>query len=202
MKEGQDTIYYVTAESFAAARNSPHLEIFRSRGIEVLLLSDRVDEWVVSHLESFEEKKLHSVAKGDLDLTKLGIEKPKVETPDSETLKPLLEAMQGALGEQVKSVRVSHRLTESPACLVVEEGDLSGNMARFLKSVGQSVPTSKPILEINPDHRLILRLKLETDPQRISDWSQLLFDQSLLAEGGQLEDPAQFVKRLNQLILN
>ena len=202
MKEGQDTIYYVTAESFAAARNSPHLEIFRSRGIEVLLLSDRVDEWVVSHLESFEEKKLHSVAKGDLDLSKLGIEKPKVETPDSETLKPLLEAMQGALGEQVKSVRVSHRLTESPACLVVEEGDLSGNMARFLKSVGQSVPTSKPILEINPDHRLILRLKLETDPQRISDWSQLLFDQSLLAEGGQLEDPAQFVKRLNQVILN
>ncbi|WP_297472823.1 molecular chaperone HtpG [Ferrovum sp.] len=202
MKEGQDTIYYVTAESFAAAKNSPHLEIFRSRGIEVLLLSDRVDEWVVSHLESFEGKNLHSVAKGDLDLTKLGVEKPKVETSDSETLKPLLEAMQGALGEQVKSVRVSQRLTESPACLVVEEGDLSGNMARFLKSVGQSVPTSKPILEINPDHRLILRLKLETDQQRVADWSQLLFDQSLLAEGGQLEDPAQFVKRLNQLILN
>ncbi|EQD31411.1 heat shock protein 90, partial [mine drainage metagenome] len=155
MKDGQDTIYYVTAESFAAAKNSPHLEIFRSRGIEVLLLSDRVDEWVVSHLESFEEKQLHSVAKGDLDLTKLGVEKPKLETSDSETLKPLLEAMQGALGEQVKSVRVSQRLTESPACLVVEEGDLSGNMARFLKSVGQSVPTSKPILEINPDHRLI-----------------------------------------------
>lgn len=202
MKEDQDAIYYVTADSFAAAKNSPHLEIFRSRGIEVLLLADRVDEWVVSHMESFEDKKLMSVAKGDLDLTKLGVEAPKVDTPESESLKPLLDAMTRALGERVKSVRVSHRLTESPACLVVEEGDLSGNMSRFLKSVGQSVPTSKPILEINPDHRLILRLKLDTDAERITEWSQLLFDQSLLAEGGQLEDPAQFVKRLNQLMLN
>lgn len=202
LKEGQDAIYYVTAESFAAAKNSPHLEIFRSRGIEVLLLADRVDEWVVSHLEEFDGKKLQSVAKGDLDLTKLGVEAPKVESPDAESLKPLLEAMTTALGDRVKAVRVSHRLTESPACLVVEEGDLSGNMSRFLKSVGQSVPTSKPILEINPDHRLILRLKLDTDAQRIADWSQLLFDQSLLAEGGQLEDPAQFVKRLNQLMMN
>ncbi|NDU85610.1 MAG: molecular chaperone HtpG [Ferrovum sp.] len=202
MKDGQDAIYYVTADSHAGAKNSPHLEIFRSRGIEVLLLADRVDEWVVSHLDSFEEKKLQSVAKGDLDLSKLGVEPPKVETAEAETLKPLLEAMKNALGEQVKSVRVSHRLTESPACLVAEEGDLSGTMARLLKSAGQQIPTSKPILEINPDHRLVLRLKLETDNQRIADWSQLLFDQSLLAEGGQLDDPAMFVKRLNQLIMN
>jgi molecular chaperone HtpG len=201
MKEGQEALYYVTADTFAAAKNSPHLEIFRKRGIEVLLLSDRVDEWVVSHLEEYEGKKLQSVAKGDLDLEKLGGEAPRIETPDGEALKPLLEAMKTALGERVKEVRVSHRLTESPACLVVEEGALSGNLERMLKAAGQNVPSSKPILEINPDHRLVLRLKLETDAQRIADWSTLLFEQSLLAEGGQLEDPASFVKRLNQLML-
>ncbi len=201
MKEGQEAIYYVTAETHAAAKHSPHLEIFRKRGIEVLLLSDRVDEWVVSHLEEFEGKKLQSVAKGDLDLEKLGGEAPRIETPDSETLKPLLESMKSALGERVKDVRVSHRLTESPACLVVDEGALSGNLERILKAAGQNVPGSKPILEINPDHRLVLRLKLETDAQRIADWSTLLFEQSLLAEGGQLEDPASFVKRLNQLMM-
>jgi molecular chaperone HtpG len=201
MKEGQEVLYYVTADTFAAAKNSPHLEIFRKRGIEVLLLSDRVDEWVVSHLEEYEGKKLQSVSKGDLDLEKLGGEAPKIETPDGEALKPLLEAMKTALGERVKEVRVSHRLTESPACLVVEEGALSGNLERMLKAAGQNVPSSKPILEINPDHRLVLRLKLETDAQRIADWSTLLFEQSLLAEGGQLEDPANFVKRLNQLML-
>ncbi len=201
MKEGQEALYYVTADTFAAAKNSPHLEIFRKQGIEVLLLSDRVDEWVVSHLEEFEGKKLQSVAKGDLDVTKLGGAAPKIETPDGEALKPLLEAMKTALGDRVKEVRVSHRLTESPACLVVEEGALSGNLERMLKAAGQNVPSSKPILEINPDHRLVLRLKLETDAQRIADWSTLLFEQSLLAEGGQLEDPASFVKRLNQLML-
>ncbi len=201
MKDGQEAIYYVTADTFAAAKNSPHLEIFRSRGIEVLLLSDRVDEWVVSHLDEFEGKKLQSVTKGDLDLSKLGADAPKIETPDTETLKPLLEAMKTALGDKVKEVRISHRLTESPACLVVEEGALSGNMERLLKAAGQQVPHSKPILEINPTHRLIVRLKLETDNSRVSEWSALLFEQSLLAEGGQLEDPASFVKRLNQLML-
>ncbi len=201
MKEGQEAIYYVTADTFAAAKNSPHLEIFRSRGIEVLLLSDRVDEWVVSHLDEFDGKKLQSVTKGDLDLSKLGADAPKIETPDSETLKPLLETMKSALGDKVKDVRVSHRLTESPACLVVEEGALSGNMERLLKAAGQQVPHSKPILEINPSHRLIVRLKLETDQTRVGEWSALLFEQSLLAEGGQLEDPASFVKRLNQLML-
>jgi molecular chaperone HtpG len=201
MKEGQDAIYYVTADTWSAARNSPHLEIFRSRGVEVLLLSERVDEWVVSHLDEFEGKPLHSVAKGELDLSKLGGEAPKIETPDDATLKPLLDSMKAALGDRVKDVRISHRLTESPACLVAEEGALSGNLERMLKAAGQNVPTSRPILEINPDHRLVIRLKLETDTTRIADWSHLLFDQSLLAEGGQLQDPASFVKRLNQLML-
>ncbi|MDE2623229.1 MAG: molecular chaperone HtpG [Betaproteobacteria bacterium] len=201
MKEGQKAIYYVTADSFAAARNSPHLEIFRSKGIEVLLLSDRVDEWVVSHLDTFEDKPLQSVAKGDLDLAELGEVEKKIETPQDETLKPLLEAMKTALGDKVKEVRVSHRLTESPACLVSDAGALSGNLERLLKAAGQQVPHTQPILEINPEHRLIVRLKLETDAARVADWSALLFDQALLAEGGQLDDPATFVKRLNQLLV-
>lgn len=201
MKEGQQAIYYVTADSPVAASNSPHLEVFRSKGIEVLLLSDRVDEWVVSNLHEFEGKKLQSVARGDLDLNALGVEAPKVETQDTETLKPLLEGMKTALGDRVKDVRPSHRLTESPACLVTEDGALSSHLERMLKAAGQNVPHSRPILEINPEHRLILRLKMETDSARLADWSQLLFDQSLLAEGGQLEDPAGFVKRLNQLML-
>ncbi len=201
MKEGQKAIYYVTADSFAAARNSPHLEIFRSKGIEVLLLSDRVDEWVVSHLDTFEDKPLQSVAKGDLDLGELGETEKKIETPQDETLKPLLDAMKTALGERVKDVRLSHRLTESPACLVSDTGALSGNLERLLKAAGQQVPHAQPILEINPEHRLIVRLTLETDAARVADWSQLLFDQALLAEGGQLEDPATFVKRLNQLLV-
>ena len=201
MKEGQKAIYYVTAETFAAARHSPHLEIFRRKGIEVLLLSERVDEWVVSHLDSFQDKPLQSVAKGDLDLSDLGEADKAIETPQEEALKPLLEAMQSALGDKVKAVRLSRRLTESPACLVSEAGALSGNLERMLKAAGQKVPDAKPILEINPEHRLILRLKLETNPAQVAEWSQLLFDQSLLAEGGQLEDPASFVKRLNQLML-
>ncbi|MDE1982750.1 MAG: molecular chaperone HtpG, partial [Betaproteobacteria bacterium] len=201
MKEGQKAIYYVTADSFAAAKNSPHLEIFRSKGIEVLLLSDRVDEWVVSHLDTFEDKPLQSVAKGDLDLGDLGEAEKKIETPQEETLKPLLDAMKTALGDKVKDVRLSHRLTESPACLVSDAGALSGNLERLLKAAGQQVPHAQPILEINPEHRLIARLKLETDAARVADWSQLLFDQALLAEGGQLEDPATFVKRLNQLLV-
>ena len=201
MKEGQKAVYYVTADSFAAAKNSPHLEIFRSKGIEVLLLSDRVDEWVVSHLDSFEDKPLQSVAKGDLDLGDLGEAERKIETPRDDALKPLLEAMTTALGDKVKAVRVSRRLTESPACLVSDADALSGNLERLLKAAGQQVPHARPILEINPEHRLIVRLKLETDAARVSEWSALLFDQALLAEGGQLEDPATFVKRLNQLLL-
>jgi molecular chaperone HtpG len=199
MKEDQKHIYYVTADGFTAAKNSPHLEIFRSKGIEVLLLSDRVDEWLVSHLNEYDGKTLQSVAKGDLDLGESAAEETKTE--EQESFKSLLESFKTHLGDQVKEVRLSHRLTESPACLVSDEGALSGNLERMLKAAGQNVPSAKPILEINPKHPLIERLQHETDTQKLSEWSQMLFDQSLLAEGGQLQDPATFVKRLNQLLM-
>lgn len=199
MKEDQKHIYYVTADGFTAAKNSPHLEIFRSKGIEVLLLSDRVDEWLVSHLNEYDGKTLQSVAKGDLDLGESAAEETKTE--EQESFKSLLESFKTHLGDQVKEVRLSHRLTESPACLVSDEGALSGNLERMLKAAGQNVPSAKPILEINPKHPLIERLQHETDAQKLSEWSQMLFDQSLLAEGGQLQDPATFVKRLNQLLM-
>ena len=201
MKEGQDKIYTVTADSFTAAKHSPHLEIFRKKGIEVLLLSERVDEWVLGHLTEFEGKQLQSVAKGDLDLGKLEdeTEKQAQETQAGE-FKELVEKMQASLGERVKEVRVTHRLTDSPACLVADEHDMGGNLARMLKAAGQKAPATKPILEINPDHPVVQRLKYEE--KRFDDWSAVLFDQSLLAEGGQLEDPAAFVKRVNALMLD
>ena len=199
MKENQKHIYYVTADGFTATKNSPHLEIFRSKGIEVLLLSDRVDEWLVSHLEAHEGKTLQSVAKGDLDLGESVTDETKEE--EQESFKSLLESFKTHLGDQVKEVRLSHRLTESPACLVSDDGALSGNLERMLKAAGQNVPSAKPILEINPKHPLIERLQHETDAHKLTEWSLMLFDQSLLAEGGQLPDPATFVKRLNQLLM-
>ncbi|MEO8038294.1 MAG: molecular chaperone HtpG [Betaproteobacteria bacterium] len=203
MKEGQDKIWYVTADSFAAAKNSPHLEIFRKKGIEVLLLADRVDEWVVSNLTEFEGKSLASVAKGDLDLGKLDDEQTKEEQKkDAEAFKELTDRIGKSLGEQAKEVRVTHRLTDSPACLVADEHAMGMNLERMLKAAGQQVPSSKPILEINPQHPLVQRLKDETEGARFDDWSHVLFDQALLAEGGQLEDPASFVKRLNTLMLD
>ncbi len=202
MKDGQDTIYFVTADSFAAAKNSPHLEIFRAKGVEVLLLADRVDEWMVSHLTEFEGKPLQSVAKGDLDLGKLADETEKQEqAQEAEAFKPLTDKIKDALGEQVKAVRVTHRLTSSPACLVAGEHDMGANLERLLKAAGQAVPDSKPILEINPQHALVKRLNEQTDSDKLKDWSAILFDQALLAEGGQLEDPAAFVQRLNALWL-
>lgn len=202
MKPGQDKIYYVTADSFAAAKNSPHLEIFRKKGVEVLLLSERVDEWVASHLTEFEGKALQSVAKGRLELGGLEDEAEKKEQEkEAGEFKDLTGKIKTALGERVKDVRVTLRLTESPACLVADEHDLNANLQRMLKAAGQKVPTSKPILEINPHHPLVLRLKAEAQAERFNDFAQVLFDQSLLAEGGQLEDPAGFVKRLNQLML-
>ena len=201
MKEGQDKIYYVAAETFAAAKNSPHLEIFRKKGIEVLLLSDRVDEWALSFLTEFEGKTLQSVAKGGLDLGKLAEEEKQEQEKDSGESRDLIERIKKALGEKVKDVRVTQRLTESPVCLVADEHDMGMHLERLLKAAGQQVPTSKPILEVNPHHPLVERLKAETDEARFGDWSQVLFDQALLAEGGQLEDPAGFVKRLNQLVL-
>ena len=200
-KEGQDKIYFVTAETFNAARNSPHLEVFRKKGIEVLLLTDRVDEWVVSHLTEFEGKALVSVAKGGLDLGGLEdeAERKAIETETGD-LAGLLRRLETSLGERVKQVRLTHRLTESPACLVADEHDLSANLARLLKAAGQGVPSAKPILEINPSHPVIRRINDEE--ARFDDWAAVLFDQALLAEGGQLEDPAAFVKRINGLMLD
>jgi molecular chaperone HtpG len=202
MKDGQEAIYYVTADSFAAAQHSPHLEIFRKKGIEVLLLSDRVDEWLVSGLTEFEGKKLQSVAKGDLDLGKLEDEADKEAQKQAEdAFKDLVEKVKGTLGEdKVREVRVTHRLTDSPACIVTGEHDMSANLERLLKAAGQKGAGAKPILEINPQHALVTRLKGETDEARFADWAHLLFDQALLAEGGQLDDPASFVKRLNSLL--
>ncbi|MBI4207854.1 MAG: molecular chaperone HtpG [Betaproteobacteria bacterium] len=202
MKEGQEKIYYVTADSFAAAKNSPHLEIFREKGVEVLLMYDRVDEWVAAHLTEFDGKQLQSVAKGRLELGKLEDEaEQKEQEKEAGEFKDFVEKIKKTLGERVKDVRVTLRLTESPACLVADEHDLSANLQRLLKAAGQKSPESKPILEINPHHSLVQRLKDEADEQRFSDLSQILFDQALLAEGGALDDPAGFVKRLNQLIL-
>jgi molecular chaperone HtpG len=200
MKEGQDRIYYVTAESFLAAKNSPHLEIFRKRGVEVLLLQDRVDEWLVANLREFEGKPLASVARGELDLSKVksGEEAKEPEWQVGEFAE-LLRAVKAALGERVKDVRISTRLTESPSCLVADEHDLGGNLARILKAAGQKVPQAKPILELNPQHPIVLRLKAR--PADVEDWAGMLFDQALLAEGGQLDDPAGFVKRSNKLLL-
>ena len=200
MREGQDKIYYVTAETFLAAKNSPHLEIFRKRSIEVLLLSERVDEWLVANLHEFDGKPLQSVAKGGLDLGKLENEEDRKEQEKKAgEYKELLSKLKDALGDKVKEVRVTARLTSSPACLVADENDLGGNLARILKASGQSAPATKPILEINPEHPMVQRLKVE-EP-RFSDWGHLLFDQALLAEGGQLDDPAGFVRRLNELML-
>jgi len=199
MKEGQDRIYYVTAESFAAAKGSPHLEIFRKRGVEVLLLSDRVDEWLVANLREFEGKPLVSVARGELGLDKI---KGEDAAKDHEVgrYKELLVGLKRALGDKVKDVRVSERLTESPSCLIADEHDIGGNLARILKAAGQKVPASKPILEVNPEHAIVARL--QPADARFEAWAGLLFDQALLAEGGQLEDPAGFVRRTNDLMLS
>ncbi len=201
MKDGQDKIYYITADTFAAAKNSPHLEVFRKKGIEVLLLSDRVDEWVGSNLPEFDGKPLVSVAKGDLDLGKLADDDKKEQEKAAGEHKDLVEKITKHLGDRVKLVRVTLRLTASPACLVADEHGMSANLERMLKASGQKVPGSKPILEINPHHPLVQRLKYEAEEARFDDWSHILFDQALLAEGGQLEDPAAFVKRLNELML-
>jgi molecular chaperone HtpG len=199
MKEGQAAIYYITADGFAAARNSPHLEIFRKLGVEVLLMYDRIDEWVSSSLTEFEGKPLQSVAKGDLDLSTLKGEDAKPDVADED--KPLLDRIQAVLAERASAVRTTGRLTDSPACLVSDEHGLSTNLERILKAAGQNVPGSKPILEINLTHPMVKRLKNESDERRFADWSHLLFDQATLAEGGQLDDPAGFVKRLNELML-
>ncbi len=201
MKEGQEKIYFITADSFAAAKNSPHLQIFRSKGIEVLLLSDRVDEWLVSHLNEFDGKPLASIAKGELDLDKLADEEEKEAAKKTEDeYADLVKRMKGALDERVNEVRVSKRLTDSPSCLVMGEQDMAVHMQQMLKQAGHEVPPSKPDLEINPSHPLVSRLKDESDDSRFASWSNVLLDQAMLSEGGQLDDPVAFVNRLNDLL--
>ncbi|MFG6415676.1 molecular chaperone HtpG [Roseateles sp. DC23W] len=202
-KEGQEAIYYITADSLAAAKHSPQLEIFRKKGIEVLLLVDRVDEWMLSHLYEFEGKPLQSVAKGAVDLGKLQDEDEKKKAEETaESLKPLLDKLKDALKDRAKDVRVTTRLVDSPACIVVEEGDVSGHLARLLKQAGQTAPVSLPTLEINAEHALVKKLEASSASQsHFDDLAQVLFDQAVLAEGGHLEDPAAYVKRVNALLL-
>lgn len=204
MKEGQEKIYYITAESFAAAKNSPHLEIFRKKGVEVLLLTEQIDEWVTMHFHEFEGKELQSVTKGELNLGSLEDEEDKKATEQAaDKLKPLLEKIKEVLGDKVKEVRVTHRLTNSPACLVADSHGMDASMERLLKTMGQNLNAgSQPILEINPDHPIITTLQNENNSAQFADWAQILFEQSLLSEGAHLEDPAAFVSRMNQLFVS
>ncbi len=199
MKEGQEAIYYITADSLAAAKSSPQLEIFRKKGIEVLLLVDRVDEWMLSHLYEFDGKSLQSVAKGSVDLGKLQDEAEKKHAEEAaEAFKPVLERLKEALKDRAKDVRITTRLVDSPACLVVEAGDMSGHLARLLKQAGQQAPSTRPVLEVNPEHALVKRLDGSV---HFDDLAHILYDQALLAEGGQLEDPAAYVRRVNTMLL-
>jgi molecular chaperone HtpG len=202
MKEGQTHVYYVTADTLEAARSSPHLEIFRKKGVEVLLLTDRVDEWMLSFLTEFDGKPLTSVAKGTLDLDELADEAEKAaQAKTGDEYKDLLERAREALSARVKDVRITFRLTDSPACLVADEHEMSGHLQRLLKAAGQKTPTAMPILELNPEHPLVQRLKDEPEDGRAKEWFELLVDQAVLAEGGQLENPGAFVKRLNSMLL-
>ncbi|GAB1269240.1 molecular chaperone HtpG [Aurantivibrio infirmus] len=202
MKEGQDKIYYVVAENYKTAKNSPHLEVFRKKGIEVILMHDRVDDWMVSSLQEYDGKRLQDVAKGDLDLGALDTEDEKKEKEESsKALEGLLERTKKILEERVQDVRITHRLTDSPACLVVGEFDMGAQMQRIMEAAGQAMPASKPTLELNPEHPLVKKLDQEPDEDRFADLTNILFDQAQLAEGGQLEDPGSYVQRLNKLLL-
>ncbi len=201
MKDKQKAIYYVTADTIEAARNSPHLEVFRKKGVEVLLLAERIDEWMLSFLHEFEGRALESIAKGDLDLGELADAAEKEEQAKvADEYKDLVAKVKEALGERVKDVRVTLRLTDSPACVVTDRDAMSGHLARLLKAAGQKAPESKPILELNPHHALVQRLK--TEESKLAEWSALLLEQAILAEGGQLDDPAAFVRRVNTLLLD
>ena len=203
MKEGQDKIYYVVADSFEAAKSSPHLEIFRKKGIEVLLMADRVDEWMMSHLTEFNEKQFASITRGDLDLGDLDDEETKKAQEESEKeIEGLVERIKTVLGDKVKEVRFTHRLTDSPACVVVDDNDMSSQMQKLMESVGQAVPEAKPIFELNPEHQLVKHLNVEQDEDKFAQWSDVLLDQALLAERGSLKDPAAFVAKLNKLMLD
>ena len=201
MQDKQEKIYYITAESYAAAKSSPHLELFRKKGIEVLLMYDRVDEWMMSFMEEYEGKPFVSVAKGALDLGELEDQQEKEKAEKAEQdYKSLLERIQKVLEGKVKEVNVSHRLTDSPSCLVVSEHDMAMSMQKLLKQAGHNVPNIEPVLEINPDHPLVTRLQKVEDEQDFNDWSRILFEQAMLSEGGQLEDPVAYVSRVNRLL--
>jgi molecular chaperone HtpG len=200
LQEGQDKIYYIAADTHAAAKSSPHLEIFRKKGIEVLLLSDRVDEWLTAHLMEYEGKKLQSVAKGELDLGDDEASEKELEEK-AKSAEKLLKRMKKSLDERVADVRVTNRLTDSPACIVLNEQDMAMHMQRILKEAGHEMPSTKPILEINPDHPIVKKMDGEKSKKKFDDWSAILFDQALLAEGGQLEDPAGFVAKLNKMLV-
>jgi len=202
MKPEQESIYYITADSFMAAKNSPHLEIFKKKDIEVLLLGDRVDEWLISNLTEFKGKKFQSIAKGDLDLGKLENENEKGKKKKIEDkAKTLIEKIKKSLGDKVKDVKVTHRLTDSPACLVVGEHDISGNLERILKAAGQNTPDNKPILEINPEHKLIEKLETFEGTDDFDEYASVIFDQAMLSEGAQLDDPVNFIKRINRFLV-
>lgn len=200
MKEGQDQIYYITASSYNAAKNSPHLEIFRKKGIEVLLLSDKVDEWLVSYLNEFDGKPLKSIAKGDVKLDDSAEEQEAIKEKEK-SFESMLAHIQDILGEKIKSVKLSTRLTDSPACVVADEQDMGLEMQRILQAAGQELPAIKPVFEVNPDHELIHRLHEMTDDDEFKEWVYLLFDQALLAEGGQLDNPGDFVRRMNRVLV-
>ena len=200
MKEGQDKIYYITASTYNAAKHSPHLEIFNKKGIEVLLLSDRIDEWLTNHLNEFEGKKLQSISKGKVDLGDEEQDDKDVKEKE-QSMAPMLEQIKVVLKDRVKDVHLTHRLTHSPACVVADEHDMGFEMQRILQSAGQSMPANKPIFEINPEHALIKRLHGIADDTRFAEWVVVLFEQAVLAEGGQLDNPADFVNRVNQLLI-
>ena len=203
MQEGQQSIYYVIADSYTTAKSSPHLEIFKKKGIEVLLLSEPIDEWVTTHLSEFDGKKLQSVNKGELDLGDIQDEKEKKKSEKkSKAHIDLVKHIKEVLDEKVKEVRVTSRLTTSPACLVSDDNDMGRHLEQILKASGQSIPGAKPILEINPDHPIIQKIIVEKDDDLFSDWSHILFDQALLSEGGQLSDPGNFVNKLNSMIVS
>ena len=202
MKEGQDKIYYIVTDSFEASKNSPHLEIFRKKGIEVLLMHERMDEWMMGHLTDFDGKNFQSATRGDLDLTDMEDEETKKAQEETEKeYQSFIDRVKESLGDQVKEVRVSHRLTNSPSCVVAGENDMGAQMAKLMESMGQAAPDNKPVFELNPEHDLVKLVADEQDDDQFKQWTQVLLDQALLAERGNLKDPGTFVQRMNGLMM-
>ena len=203
MQDKQDKIYYIASESHNTAKSSPHLEVFRKKGIEVLLLSDRVDEWFISHLTEFDGKQFQDVTRGELDLGNLDSEEDKKQQEEADKkAEPLLKRIKDSLGDQVAEVRTTNRLTDSPACLSIAEHDMGAQMRKIMEAAGQAMPEFKPIFEINPEHPLLEKLDKEPDEERFNDLASILFDQASLAEGGHLDDPASYIQKLNKLLLD